>query len=238
MKREQIAEIVQGIPHTTQERGQRIYDFILKHKLKNCLELGFAHGVGTVWIAGALQEIGGRVIAVDNLSAQKRLPSARTLVDKAGLAQYVDLHFDSISYTWHLQRNLEKYSADQFDFIFLDGAHTWDVDALAFFVCERVLKPGGWILFDDLNWTYAASPSLRNAPWVQALTDEQQQTQQVRKIWEKLVLTHPAFGNFREENGWGWAQKSLFANAPRALKLAAEWRPSLKKALKKVGLHR
>lgn len=94
-----------------------------------------------------------------------------------------------------------------FDFAYIDGAHLWDVDALAFTLVDRVLDPGGTVLFDDMNWTLATSPSLQSAPWVQALPEEQRTTPQVRMVYELLVRTHPAYGDFRDEQGWGWATK-------------------------------
>jgi predicted O-methyltransferase YrrM len=160
MKPEQVIDVVGSTPHTTHEQGRALYDFVLKHRLSRCFELGFAHGVGTVWIAAALQELGGgRVISVDNLSAHERKPSARELVARAGLESYVELHFDAYGYNWHLHNHWEEYNSDKFDLIFLDGAHSWEVDALAFQLSDYVLKTGGWFLFDDIYWSYATSPA-------------------------------------------------------------------------------
>ena len=47
MKPDQVAKIVGNTPHTSPERGREIYDFIIEHKFKRCLELGFAHGAAT-----------------------------------------------------------------------------------------------------------------------------------------------------------------------------------------------
>jgi predicted O-methyltransferase YrrM len=62
----EIAAVVRNTPHTPPAKGRELHDFILKNKLKRCLELGFAHGVATVWMAGAIQKLGeGKVISVD-----------------------------------------------------------------------------------------------------------------------------------------------------------------------------
>ncbi|HEY3694818.1 class I SAM-dependent methyltransferase [Phenylobacterium sp.] len=227
MTPDRIVSIVKDTPHTPPRRGRQLYDFILQTPAPRCLELGFAHGVGTVWMAGAAEELNGKVIGVDILSAKERLPAAAQLVAEAGLDRFVELHFDPISYTWHLQRNLDDYAAEPFDFIFIDGAHTWDADGFTFFLCEKVLKPGGWILFDDLDWNYRGSAAAMSNPQVQALTDEEKDLQQVRAVWEKLVLPHPAFGNFTEDDGWGWAQKSLSADAPKVFRVTHTQRLSI-----------
>jgi hypothetical protein len=40
-------------------------------------------------------------------------------------------------------------------FMLLRWCSQWFVDGLAFFLVHRLLKPGGWIIFDDLDWTHA-----------------------------------------------------------------------------------
>jgi predicted O-methyltransferase YrrM len=208
MKPTEIINIVGNTPHTSHQQGETLYNFVLEHRLTRCLEMGFAHGVATVWIAAALQELGGgKIISIDNGSAHNRKPSAAELVSKAGLEQYVELHYDESSYNWHIHNNYEKYVSDKFDLIFLDGAHNWEVDALAFFLGDRILKQDGWFLFDDIYWAYADSAALKDLDWVKAMSPLMRETQQVRSIWEKLVLTDPNYGNFLDDGMRGWAQK-------------------------------
>ena len=133
-------------------------------------------------------------------------------------------HFDEYSYNWHIRNNWEKYCAEPFDFVFLDGAHNWDVDGFAFFLCNRILQTNGWILFDDLDWSYASSPALSETPQVRAMSALRQKTQQVRAIWEQLVLPHPEFGNFVEDNNWGWAQKLADASGAKQLTIRRDRR--------------
>ena len=231
-----ILAVVGQTPHTQPERGRMLYDFIVKHRLSRCLELGFAHGVGSVWIGGAVQALGGgKVIAVDVESALKRTPSAKELTTRAGLQDIVELNFDPLSYTWHLKRKLEEYRAEPFDFIFIDGAHTWDTDGFAFFLADAVLRPGGWLLFDDLDWSYASSPSLRDTDFVRGMTPEAREDPQVRAVWETLVLQHPGFGNFMEDGRWGWAQKSADATTIRQLEIKRTSSSLPERILRKVA---
>jgi hypothetical protein len=44
-----------------------------------------------------------------------------------------------------------------FDYCFLDGAHTFSIDALNFFLCDKLTRIGGFIDFDDYNWTLRGS---------------------------------------------------------------------------------
>lgn len=219
MTPEMICEVVGEIGYTTPQQGRLLYDHIIRTRATRTMELGFAHGVGTIWIAGAVAALGGGThVAVDVLDARRRDPDAESLVKAAGLDGIVELNFDPVSYTWHLKRNLSVYVEEPFDFVFIDGAHTWDTDGFTFFLVDRLLKVGGWVLFDDLFWSYSRSPTLRNSEAVQRLTWEEYETCQIREVWEQLVLTHPSYGNFIEDGNWGWAQK-ISGEAPRILEI-------------------
>ncbi|MCK7467679.1 MAG: hypothetical protein MZU91_05855 [Desulfosudis oleivorans] len=53
----------------------------------------------------------------------------------------------------------------------------------AFYLVDKLFLPGGLIIFDDLDWTLGASPSMKNLNWVNALPDEERNTPQVRKVF-------------------------------------------------------
>jgi predicted O-methyltransferase YrrM len=103
-------------------------------------------------------------------------------------------------------RLLEKQEAD-FDFCFIDGQHSWEVDGLAVLLVERLLRPGGIVILDDLDWTYAASRSLANTKQLENIPLEERNTPQVRKVFDLLVKGNPAFGEVSERDGWGFAIK-------------------------------
>ena len=94
------------------------------------------------------------------------------------------------SYNWSLMAVLAEHPEPVFDYVFIDGAHTWAHDALAFLLADRLLVRGGYMDFDDLGWTLASSPSMNPAafPEVEALyTDEQIKTPQVALVVDLLV---------------------------------------------------
>ena len=208
----EITEVVRGIPHMNPRNGERMFRFVLQQRFADCLELGFAHGVSSCYIAGALRQLRqGRLLSVDMEAAEARTPSIEQLVDRLQLRRYVDWIYEPRSYTWFLMRALEE--GQQYDFCFIDGAHTWDTDGFAFCLVDRLLRPGGWIVFDDMDWTYATSPSLAQADWVKEKPPLEQTTKGVRKVFELLVDTHPAYVT-HEEDGWGFAQKLPTSHAP------------------------
>ncbi|MBB1249812.1 class I SAM-dependent methyltransferase [Rhizobium sp. G21] len=179
MKFSDIASRVNGIPHTTVEKGRLIYETILENRLKNTLELGFACGVGSCYIAGALDELGeGSLVSVDMPNARDRVPTGPELSRSIGLDAYIQFVFHELGYNWFLMDAVAENKS--FDFCFLDGAHTWDVDALAFYLTDLVLIPGGVIIFDDLDWCYAKSPTWGKVDAPELL----RQTAGVRKVVE------------------------------------------------------
>jgi predicted O-methyltransferase YrrM len=207
----QVRALLDGVGGgTSASAGEELHDFVREHRFGNCLELGFAHGGSTVWIASALEANGhGQLTSVDLEVAHERRPPARETVDRAGLAHRVSLNYEATSYTWFLHDKLREQLRDGarieplYDFVFIDGAHTWDVDALAFALVDRLLVPGGWILLDDLDWAIGdTEPSL---PQVQ------RELSHVREIWELLALTHPQYDEFRTDGQWGWMRKSTQA---------------------------
>lgn len=197
-----LSAALAGIPHTTPAKGRIIHNAVQASRFTKCLELGFASGVGSAYIAAALDNNGaGHLTSVDTKNALKRQPLASETLARLKLDHRVDLVFHEVSYTWFLMDALE--SKKTFDFCFLDGAHTWDVDGLAFFLVEKLLEPGGMIIFDDLDWTYAKSPTLSGIPAPEIVRT----SAGVRKIFELLVKTHPNMINIREEEGMGIVEK-------------------------------
>jgi predicted O-methyltransferase YrrM len=190
---------------TSPERGRMLYEWVREHRPEICLELGFAHGVSTVYIAAALDENGsGRLTSVDNLSAHERDPRAEELLRRADLDERVELVYEPSSYNWFLHRKLRDRVSNGdveplYDFCFLDGAHTWIDDGLAFLLVDRLLRPGGWLLFDDLPWKL---DERWNVP------DEERQLAQVQEVFDLLVATHPQYDRLESDGEWGWARKS------------------------------
>lgn len=210
MKFNDVDSAVTGTKFMSPEQGRKVYDLIVDNRLSRVLELGFAHGKSTCYFAAAVEEVGGdpHVVTMDLKSARRREPNIEQLLDKCGLAHLVTPVYAHTSYTWELMKLLEQDPQPRFDFAYIDGGHTWDVSGFGFLLVDRLLAPGGWVLFDDLDWTLGRSPSMKDKPWVKRLSDEERNTAQVRKVFELLVATHGDYINVHEQKSWGWAQKS------------------------------
>lgn len=94
------------------------------------------------------------------------------------------------SYNWSLMKLIKvNQNHHIFDYCFFDGAHTVAVDALNFFLADKLLKVGGYMDFDDYNWKIRGSSlDPKFVPEIgDQYTDEQIDSEQVRMIIETLV---------------------------------------------------
>jgi predicted O-methyltransferase YrrM len=198
-----VKQVVEDLPYMSLKKAQVMQDFIHKHSISNILELGFFHGVSTCYMAAALEEVDqGSIVSIDLHSAQKRQPNIEELLEKCGYLETVEFYYEPASYNWRLMKLIEAQERT-FDLCYLDGGHDWYNTGLAFFLVDKLLRPGGWIIFDDLDWTMEHI----EAQWALRKPEEERVTPQVRKVWELLVKTHPQYSNFYEQGGWGYAQK-------------------------------
>ena len=214
MKFEVVRSQLEGIPYIDPKRAQVLYNFIIENKPSECLELGFAHGVSSCYIAAALDELGaGRLTSVDLIPSMTwQDPAIEELLTKTGLAKYVSVKRERTTYTWFLKKMIEKQSSGNncqpiYDFCFIDGPKNWTIDSSAFFLADKLLKEGGWILFDDFGWKYGNREQMYGIP-LEDMGDDERNTPHIERIFKLLVMQHPNYSEFRvEEDDWAWARK-------------------------------
>lgn len=214
MKFDKIAKIVKGVPYTSVNRGKILYDHIISTKAQNCIELGFAHGVATCYIAAALHELGsGMVTSVDLESSIDLNPKIETLLSRADLESFVSIHREVNSYNWFLKKEIEKNSEDYhckptYDFCFIDGPKNWTIDGFAFFLIEKLLVDGGYVLFDDYLWRCSEhSKDFIDGISTRNMSPDQVAIPNIEMVFQLLVMQHPNFGEFVIDGNWAWAKK-------------------------------
>ncbi len=99
-------------------------------------------------------------------------------------------HWDS--YNWTLGKFLLAGQREVYDYIYLDGAHTFAVDGLAFVLCDKLLKPGGFIEVDDYHWKFSQSQWMRECRNA-FMTDEQIDTAQLAMVVDLFLNGNPAY---------------------------------------------
>jgi predicted O-methyltransferase YrrM len=209
MELKTIERRTNGIPHMSFADAREMTSLILGNQIHDILELGFCHGVSTCYFAGALDKSGkGHIVTMDLESARSEKPNIEALLNDLDLKKYVTVFYEPTSYIWRLMIMLEEYPTPQFDLCYIDGAHNWFTDGFAFFLVDKLLRPGGWVVFDDLDWTYDTSPTLKNTPFVKSMPHDERTTSQIRKVYELLVKPHPYYDSFLVKNGRAFARKS------------------------------
>lgn len=211
MKFEEIKKYLEGIPHLPPEDAINLYSFILESKPSRILELGFDHGVSTLYMAAALDEVGGgTIITIDNHYAKQSNPSIYQLMALTNLEKFVIPIFANRSYTWELKKLIEKNTNDNekelFDFCFIDGAHNWETDGFAFYLVDKLLKEDSFILFDDIKWNYKNSKNIPEEI-IKYMGDDELEECHVELILKLLVNTHPNYLIERIDDRWAWARK-------------------------------
>lgn len=241
MRFNEVSRLVDGIPYIQKERGKQLYEHVLRSKPEHCLELGFAHGASSCYIAAALDELGsGKLTCVDLNSSKDREPNIEMLLEKTGLESYVGVHREKNSYTWFLKKEIdanttEYHCKEIYDLCFIDGPKNWTIDGCAFFLVDKLLKKNGFIIFDDYKWTYQEySKSVLDGIAIRDMSQDQINSPNIKLIFELLVMQHTNYSNFVVDEDWAWAQKIQSENKTIRMKATQSFKYRLLKKIRNI----
>jgi hypothetical protein len=179
----------QGRPSVNLAPNTKTVEFLASTDARVIAEIGVDQGATSEAILAGLNGRGMLHLfdfddCLSNVAQRLRSKGLTNFVTHGNSRRVLD------SYNWSLMTLLQDSSVPLFDYVYLDGTHTWAVDALAFFLVDMLLKPGGYIDFDDYSWTIDSSPTVNQRVYPrmrEMYTDEQMQTTQVASIVELLV---------------------------------------------------
>lgn len=196
--------------YISHDQASMLRDLILRERLTSLLELGTFHGKSTTYLASFLEEQGeGHITTLDRDACLGLSPNVEEMLEEFGLRHRATIRLHPRTFTMTLMQMLEERPLPQFDFCYFDGAHTWDGTGFCFLLVDLMLKPGAWVVFDDLDWTLAGSVRTdpNRAKHYKAYTSEEMEMPQVRKVFEVLVKKK-GYKNMSEPgHHWGVAQK-------------------------------
>jgi predicted O-methyltransferase YrrM len=189
---------------------REIYGCIVSTNARDCLELGTGFGATACVMAAAIDQIGGGTVTTVDQIARDPV-GVDQLAQLTGLSRHIKSVQLSAGYNWFLLRLLQERTKGGacepcFGFCYLDGAHEWQPDALAVLLMTRLLRPGAWIMLDDLNFKLRGC----HPGWDAGnRSDEELDTPQVGLVFDLLVKTHPDLERFMLSNDGhiGWARK-------------------------------
>jgi predicted O-methyltransferase YrrM len=209
---ERVREEFDDLPYMNHHQATFLRDLVVEHDVRDILEVGFYHGKSSAYFAAILEDLGrGHLTTMDLRQAMKRTPNIDAVLSKLQLSHRVTTMLSERSYTWDLGKMIRANPRPQFDLCYFDGGHLWDDTGFGFVLVDMLLRPGGWIVFDDLKWTVAAVMGMDGAPksWQRIPADERAEPA-VQLVFDWLV-PHLGYRNRRAvlNGSWGVAQKPL-----------------------------
>lgn len=210
----EVEEKIKNVPYLKRRQAEILKEIFINYQVHKVLELGFSQGASTCYMAAILDEQWGDnyvVTTIDRELVKDRKPNIETNLKSLSLNKNVEIFYEKRSYIWRLYKFLEEKPRRQYDFCYIDGEHVWDTDGFAFFLIDKLLKPGGVLIFDDLTWTIANTLKLypeRKGKYAH-MSEDEKEVPHIGKVFELLVCEHENYENFKLLNGsdWGFAQK-------------------------------
>jgi predicted O-methyltransferase YrrM len=151
-------------------------------------EIGVGVGATTLAVAKILDNV-GEIHIFDFEQSVSELKSDLASLGFNNVVAYGNTEKYWDSYHWNFAKLLSDGANEIFDVIYIDGAHTYLHDALAFFMCDRLLKVGGAMIFDDWNWSFSQSRWMKGVR-DNFMTEEQINNQQIGYLLNTLVKNH------------------------------------------------
>lgn len=135
------------------EDGKALYTLITKAQSRQTLEIGMAYGISTLFMLQGHQDNGGgEHVAIDPYQSTWWEGIGLLNVERAGF----DGMFQCIEAPSFVALPQLLAQDKKFDFIFIDGNHRFEFTLVDFFYADKLLKPGGHVMFHD-TWL----PSIR-----------------------------------------------------------------------------
>jgi predicted O-methyltransferase YrrM len=147
-------EFPEKFSHVGRSTGELLQRAVADVQPRVSLEIGLAYGVSTLFICEALAALPrpGVHIVLDPFQNGKWRGIGMRNVEEAGFRDLVEFHEE------RSEIFLPRMVAEdrRVDFAFIDGLHRFDQAFVEFYYVNRLLRPGGIVLFDD-----AARPSVK-----------------------------------------------------------------------------
>jgi len=124
-------------------------NLLLDSKAESTLEIGMAFGASTLVFASTHRDLGRRPcrqhVAIDPYQDTVWDDAGVLLCEQAELSEYVELQN---GFSSEVLPNLVQ-SGKEIDAVYVDGSHLFEDVFIDFYYSCRLLKEGGYILFDD-----------------------------------------------------------------------------------------
>jgi len=180
-----------------------LYDLLTSLRLNSGIELTGFPSLSTAYIAGALAELGGGHLWTIRRQDPKAAPyDIPKVLQQTNLLQYVDFETTAGSYNLRLLEFIARGQQETFDFCIVDREVSLSEVGFAVCLCERLLRPGGWIILSDM----ITPTNKHHGP--NAIGNSQQAEPNVLMMLFQALEQNPYFASFQRRGCSGWAQKT------------------------------
>jgi predicted O-methyltransferase YrrM len=134
---------------TSLEQGNFMKKLVEEVDANTCLEIGLAYGISSLFIAEAIsKKTAPRFISIDPL--QKDWHDIGLLnLKRAGFSPFVEFYRE---YSHAVLPRLLG-TGERIDFAYVDTSKIFDVVLVDAYYLTRLLKVGGYLVFDDCRWS-------------------------------------------------------------------------------------
>lgn len=133
---------------TSREQCQYLQDIILKNHFTDTLEIGFAYGTSTLTIVEAVAANNGRHTVIDKFQISNYSGNGLDLVRQAGYGDRLEF----VEKFCYETLPAFMFAGRKFDFAYIDSTKQFDWLMIDFFYIDKMLKVGGIVTFDDVNF--------------------------------------------------------------------------------------
>ncbi|MSP11798.1 MAG: class I SAM-dependent methyltransferase [Chloroflexi bacterium] len=133
------------------QKVELLMELVTELRPRQSLEVGLAYGTSALAICEVLPP-GSCHIVIDPYQTNHWEGRGLQHLQQAGHADRIEFYED---FSYRVLPQIEAKGV-RVDFAFIDGRHTFDYVLVDFFHIDKMLNPGGVVLFDDADW-----PSIR-----------------------------------------------------------------------------
>jgi len=141
-------ETVRIHSHTQKSQCEFIQSIIRNNNFKDTLEIGFAYGISTLAIIEEVSKINGRHCVIDKFQISGWGGNGLDLIRQAGYIDNLDFFEE---YCYKVLPQL-MFLNKKIDLAYIDSTKQFDWLLLNFFYIDKLLKIGGIVVFDDVDW--------------------------------------------------------------------------------------
>jgi predicted O-methyltransferase YrrM len=148
---ERVDAVTDGVPWTSPGACHLLFDLAASFPQPQILEVSCGYGKATAYLAAAARVGGGLVRCVDIERPQwqgRTVEQLLAAVDALDSCQ-VTLACDA---RWYLLDLLSRLPDEWIHLAYIDASHTVEIDAFVALAAWTHLRPGGILVFDDLDW--------------------------------------------------------------------------------------